>query len=166
MPQSDRIEQSIELKAPIARVWRAISDYKEFGDWFKVNLTTPFVAGKSTSGNITHPGYEHLVMTVDVQEIEPERLLSFHWHPYAIDPDIDYSHEEPTLVEFKLTPTSTGTQLIVTETGFDSLPEARRNEAYEMHVGGWAEQMRNIEQHLRSCKRSRASRLRPLYGVL
>src|SRR5690348_1459311 len=98
--ETDRIEKSIELKAPIDRVWRAILDYRQFGQWFRVNLEGPFTPGRTTRGRITHPGYEHLIMEVAVQKIEPKRLLSFHWHPYAIDPSVDYSQEPPTLVEF------------------------------------------------------------------
>src|SRR5262252_8960164 len=99
---SDRIEKRIELKAPVARVWKALTDHREFGQWFRVNLEGPFVPGKITRGRITYPGYEHIVMEVVVQKIEPESLFSFHWHPYAVDPKVDYSKETPTLVEFKL----------------------------------------------------------------
>jgi uncharacterized protein YndB with AHSA1/START domain len=144
----DRIEKRIELNAPVARVWRALTDYREFGEWFGVNLQSPFVPGKPTRGNITYPGYEHLVMEVVVQKMEPERLFSFHWHPYAIDPKVDYSTEIPTLVEFKLEKTPAGTLLLVTESGFDSIPLSRRDEAFRMNAGGWAEQMKNIEAYV------------------
>ncbi|HEY1603639.1 MAG TPA: SRPBCC family protein [Pirellulales bacterium] len=145
---TDRIEKSIDLRAPVARVWRAITDYKEFGTWFRVGLEGPFVAGQPTQGRILHPGYEHLIMTVVVQKIEPERLFSFRWHPYAIDPKIDYSHELPTLVEFHLSPSALGTLLVVTESGFDSLPAARRDEAFRMNSQGWAIQLENIKNHV------------------
>src|ERR1700730_11847294 len=107
----DRIEKRIELKAPVSRVWRALTDYREFGQWFRVNLEGPFVPGKLTRGRIAYPGYEHLVMEVVVQKMEPERLFSFRWHPYAVDPKVDYSKEPPTLVEFTLEKTPTGTLL-------------------------------------------------------
>jgi uncharacterized protein YndB with AHSA1/START domain len=145
---TDRIEKRIELKAAPARVWRALADHREFGEWFRVNLESPFVPGKPTRGKITYPGYEHLVMEVVVQRMEPERLFSFHWHPYAIDPNVDYSHEPPTLVEFRLEPTATGTLLIVTESGFDSIPAARRDEAFRMNDGGWTEQIKNIKAYV------------------
>jgi uncharacterized protein YndB with AHSA1/START domain len=145
---NNRIEKRIELKAPLARVWRAISDYREFGAWFKVNIEAPFVAGQPARGRITHPGYEHVVWQVVVQEIEPERLFSFTWHPYGIDPKVDYSREVPTLVEFRLAAIPGGTLLIVTETGFDQVPAARRAEAYRMNDSGWAQQMKNIENHV------------------
>ncbi|MDB5357890.1 MAG: Activator of Hsp90 ATPase 1 family protein [Phycisphaerales bacterium] len=145
---TDRIEKRIELKAPPARVWRALTDFREFGAWFGVNLETPFVPGKSTRGNITYPGYEHLVMEVVVQKMEPERLFSFHWHPYAVDPKVDYSKEPPTLVEFRLEKTAAGTLLVVTESGFDAIPAARRDEAFRMNSGGWTQQMKNIEAHV------------------
>jgi len=145
---TDRIERQIDLAAPPARVWRALADHREFGQWFRVNLESPFVPGKRTRGRITYPGYEHLVMEVVVRAMEPPRLFSFHWHPYAIDPKADYSKEPPTLVEFRLEPRGTGTRLHLTESGFDALPPGRRDEAFRMNAGGWAEQVKNIERHV------------------
>lgn len=145
---SDRIEKQIEIKAPVSRVWRAVTDYREFSAWFRVALEVPFVAGKELHGRITYPGKEHLVMTVTVQRIEPERLFSFTWHPYAIDPNTDYSAEPSTLVEFILEPVANGTRLTVVELGFDSLPAHRRDRAFRMNDGGWAIQMHNIAQHV------------------
>jgi uncharacterized protein YndB with AHSA1/START domain len=145
---TDRIEKRIELNAPPARVWRALTDYREFGQWFRVNLETPFIPGKTTRGRITHPGYEHATMEVVVRKMEPERLFSFHWHPYAIDPKVDYSPEPSTLVEFKIEETPTGTLLTVTESGFDALPPGRRDEAFRMNDKGWAGQIKNIERHV------------------
>src|SRR5712671_2149190 len=98
----NRIEKRIELKAPVSRVWRALTDYREFGEWFRVNLEGPFVVGQATRGRITYPGFEHVIMQVTVQKMEHERLFSYTWHPYAVDPKVDYSREHPTLVEFKL----------------------------------------------------------------
>jgi uncharacterized protein YndB with AHSA1/START domain len=144
----NRIEKRIELKAQVSRVWRALTDYREFGDWFRVKLDGPFVAGQASHGHITYPGYEHVEWKAVVQKIEPERLFSFTWHPYAIDPKIDYSKETPTLVEFRLEKTSGGTLLAVTESGFDKIPSNRRVEAFRMNDGGWAEQMKNIEKHV------------------
>ncbi|MEK6702475.1 MAG: SRPBCC family protein [Planctomycetota bacterium] len=145
---TDRIEKRIELAAPVARVWRALTDHKEFSQWFRVNLEGPFVPGKITRGRITYPGYEHLVMEVVVQKMESERLFSFNWHPYAVDSKADYSKEPPTLVEFRLQKTPTGTLLVVSESGFDSIPLARRAEAFRMNDGGWTEQVKNIEAHV------------------
>jgi uncharacterized protein YndB with AHSA1/START domain len=144
----DRIEKRIELKASVSRVWRALTDHREFGEWFRVNLEGPFVPGQIARGQITHPGYEHLKWEAVVQKIEPERFFSFTWHPYAIDPKIDYSQETPTLVEFRLEKTLTGTLLVLTETGFDKIPSNRRLEAFRMNDGGWAAQMKNIESHV------------------
>jgi uncharacterized protein YndB with AHSA1/START domain len=145
---TDRIEKTIELKASPERVWRALTDYKEFGEWFRVNLEGPFVPGKSVRGRITYPGYEHLLMEVVVVKMERARLFSFHWHPYPIDPKVDYSKEPPTLVEFTLEKTATGTLLKVTESGFDALPAERRDEAFRMNDGGWTEQMKNINGYV------------------
>jgi uncharacterized protein YndB with AHSA1/START domain len=144
----DRIEKRIELRAPPARVWRALTDHREFGAWFKAAIESPFVAGQPARGRITHPGYEHVVWNAIVQRIEPQHLFSFTWHPYGIDPKVDYSGEAPTLVEFRLSPTPVGTLLILTETGFDRVPATRRAEAYRMNEAGWAQQMQNIEHHV------------------
>jgi len=144
----DRIEKRIELKAPVSRVWRALTDYREFGEWFGVKLEGPFAVGQVSRGQITYPGYEHPTLEAVVQKMEPERLFSFTWHPCAIDPKMDYSKETPTLVEFKLEKTATGTLLSVTESGFDKIPASRRAEAFRMNDGGWTEQMTNIEKHV------------------
>jgi uncharacterized protein YndB with AHSA1/START domain len=145
---NDRIEKSIELKAPVARVWRALTDHQEFGTWFRVRLETPFVPGQATQGAVTYPGYEHLRFEVVVKKIEPERLFSFTWHPYAIDPNEDYSQEPPTLVEFTLEKIPAGTLLRVVESGFDRIPSGRRAEAFRMNEGGWTVQMENIARHV------------------
>jgi uncharacterized protein YndB with AHSA1/START domain len=145
---NDRIEKRIELKAPVSRVWRALTDPREFGEWFRVKLDGPFVPGQVSRGHITYPGYEHIKWEAVVQAIEPERLFSFTWHPYAVNPDVDYSTETPTLVEFRLEQTPNGTLLTVTESGFDNIPVERRLEAFRKNEGGWTEQMKNIETHV------------------
>ncbi len=144
----DRIEKRIELKAPVARVWRALTDYREFGEWFRVKLEGPFVPGKVSRGQVTHPGYEHLQWEAVVQKMEPEKIFSFTWHPYAVDPKADYSKETPTLVEFRLEKTQAGTLLVVTESGFDKIPAGRRAEAFLRNDGGWAQQVKNIESYV------------------
>ena len=146
--QTDRIEKRIELRAPVNRVWKAITDHEEFGQWFRVKLDGPFVAGQVSTGHITYPGYEHLKWNAVLQTMEPERLFSFTWHPYAVDQSVDYSKEEPTLVEFRLEPTEGGTVLTVTESGFDKLPAHRRDQAFRSNDGGWAQQMENIRKHV------------------
>ena len=143
-----RIEKRIELKAPLSRVWRALTDHREFGEWFGVKLQGPFVAGELAQGQITIRGYEHVRWQAVVQKIEPETLFSFTWHPYGIDAKVDYSKETPTLVEFRLQKTTTGTLLVVSESGFDKVPADRRAEAFRMNDGGWTEQMKNIESHV------------------
>jgi uncharacterized protein YndB with AHSA1/START domain len=145
---SDRIEKRVELKAPVARVWRALTDHREFGEWFRVKLDGPFAAGQISRGHITYPGYEHVKWEVGVQKMDPERLFSFTWHPYSVDPKIDYSKETPTLVEFTLQKTASGTLLSLTESGFDKIPDVRRPEAFRSNDGGWTEQMKNIESYL------------------
>jgi uncharacterized protein YndB with AHSA1/START domain len=145
---TDRIEKHVEIKAPVSRVWRALTDYREFGEWFRVKLDGPFVPGQVSRGHITYPGYEHVRWEAVVQAIEPERLFSFTWHPYAVDPNTDYSKEAPTLVEFRLEETASGTLLRVTESGFDKVPSHRRAEALRMNEGGWTEQMKNIDRYV------------------
>jgi uncharacterized protein YndB with AHSA1/START domain len=144
----NRIEKRIELKAPVSRVWRALTDHREFGEWFRVKLDGPFVVGQISRGHITYPGYEHLKWEAVVQKMEPERLFSFTWHPYAVDPKIDYSKETPTLVEFRLEKTESGTRLLLTESGFDKIPSDRRLEAFRTNDGGWTAQMKNIESYV------------------
>jgi uncharacterized protein YndB with AHSA1/START domain len=107
------------------------------------------VAGEISRGHITWPGYEHLKWEAAVQRLEPERYFSFTWHPYAADAAKDYSRETPTLVEFTLEPTATGTRLRVVESGFDKVPSDRRAEAFRMNDGGWTQQMENIEIYVR-----------------
>jgi uncharacterized protein YndB with AHSA1/START domain len=145
---TDRIEKQIEIKAPVSRVWKALTDAQEFGEWFRVKLDGPFVAGENSHGWITWPGYEHLEWNAVVKAIEPERLFSFTWHPYGIDPKVDYSKETPTLVEFRLEPTAAGTLLRVTESGFDQVPAERRDLAFRMNDNGWAQQIKNVETYV------------------
>lgn len=144
----DRIEQSVRLNAPIDRVWRAISDHREFGEWFKVALEQPFEAGKPSTGHITHPGYEHIRWKAEIVAVEPPRRLALRWHPYAVDPNVDYSNEPTTLVEFTLREADGGTELKVVESGFDALPASRRDEAFRMNSQGWEGQMINIRKHV------------------
>ena len=145
---NDWIEKQIELKAPVSRVWRALTDHQQFGEWFRVKLDGPFVSGQPSHGYITHPGYEHVEWNAVVKKIEPEAYFAFTWHPYGIDPRVDYSIETPTLVEFRLDSTATGTLLRVTESGFDKVPAHRRDEAFRMNDGGWAQQMKNIDLYV------------------
>lgn len=148
MTDTDRIEKTVTLRAPRARVWRAIAGAEQFGAWFGVRLEGPFVEGAAVRGRITHPGYEHLTMELLVERIEPERYFAFRWHPYAIDPAVDYSAEPTTLVEFTLEETDAGTFVTIVESGFDRIPLARRAEAFEMNEGGWTEQLTNIARHV------------------
>lgn len=144
----DRIEKTIDIKAPVSRVWRALTDSQQFGEWFRVRIDGPFAAGKRSTGQILVPGFDHIKWNAVVQKIEPERLFSYTWHPYAIDASKDYSDETPTLVEFTLEATDTGTRLKVVESGFAKIPAHRRDEAFRMNSGGWAAQMENIARYV------------------
>jgi uncharacterized protein YndB with AHSA1/START domain len=149
---NDSIEKQIELKAPISRVWRALTDYREFGDWFRVKLDGPFVPSQVSRGQITYPGYEHVKWEAVVQKMEHERLFSFTWpHPKSLEKEDyprDYAKEPSTLVEFRLEKTAGGTLLVLTESGFDKLPGDRGLEAFRRNDGGWTEQMKNIENYV------------------
>lgn len=144
----NEIEKQIDVKAPLSRVWSALTDYREFGQWFQVRLDGPFVPGQACAGVMTYPGFEGKPFTVVVKEIQPERLFSYTWHPYALDPDRDYDAEPQTLVVFTLQEIAGGTRLTVNESGFDSLPADRREEAFSMNEGGWEAQLQNVARHV------------------
>lgn len=146
---SDRIERSIHIQAPRSRVWRALSDAEEFGRWFGADLQGQrFAPGQRASGPITFEGYRHVLFDVTVEKVQPETLLSWRWHPYAVDPKVDYSGETPTLVEFTLEEVPGGTMLRVAESGFDKVPPERRFEAFRMNTRGWDAQMDCIRRHV------------------
>ena len=145
---TDRIEKRVVLRATRARVWRAITNAKEFGTWFRMNLDGDFAAGKTMHGNITHPGYEHVKVEMRVERIQPESYFSYRWHPYAIDTAVDYSAEPMTLVVFKLDDADEGIAVTIIESGFDKIPLARRAEAFRMNEKGWGGQIKNLERHV------------------
>jgi len=146
---TDRIEKQVTLRASRSKVWRALTDSQQFGEWFRVKLDGPFVAGREIGGNILHPGYEHVRFTAWVEAIEPEQYFSFRWHPYGIDKDVDYSHEPTTLCEFRLEDAPEGTRLSLTESGFDALPPERHDIALRMNTKGWEAQLeKNIRAYV------------------
>lgn len=145
---TDRIEKQIVLRAPRARVWRALTDAREFGAWFGVKLESGFAPGAVARGRITQPGYEYIVFEAAVERMEPERLLSWRWHPAPVDAAVDYSKEPTTLVTLTLEELPEGTRLTVVESGFDRIPPARRAEALRMNEGGWDEQLKNVARHV------------------
>jgi uncharacterized protein YndB with AHSA1/START domain len=148
MSDTDRIEKQIDLRAPRSRVWKALTDTREFSAWFGVDLDGRFAAGQPIRGRITIPGYQHVTMEVTVETMEPETRFSWRWHPAAIDPKADYSKEPTTLVEFRLAEIAGGTRLTVVESGFDRIPASRRDEAFRMNSGGWTMQVENIRKHV------------------
>ena len=150
MTQStDRIERKILLKAPRKRVWQALSNAEEFGNWFGVKLQgKTFAPGQRTQGQVTHPGYEYITFDVVVERIEPERLISWRWHPAPVEKGVDYSAEPTTLVVFELKDVEGGTLLSVVESGFDKVPPHRRMDAFRQNSEGWDGQMKNIAKHV------------------
>ncbi len=144
----NQIEKRIELSAPVARVWRALTDSRQFSEWFQVNMDGPFAEGKPVGGQLTFPGYEHLRMEIVVKAIQPTSYFSYTWHPYAVDPKADCSQEIPTLVEFRLHEIPSGTLLVVTESGFDKLPPARYADAFRMNSRGWEQQLESIASYV------------------
>lgn len=149
--ETDRVERSIVINAPRDRVWRALSNAEEFGTWFGANLNgQTFAPGQRARGQITSAncGHENVWFDVVIERIEPQDLLSFRWHPYAIDPAVDYTQEQPTLVTFRLKDApGNGTLLTVVESGFDDVPPSRRLEAFRMNDRGWEVQLANIARH-------------------
>ena len=169
MDSHDRIVKEVTLRAPLTRVWRAITDAAEFGQWFGVRLEGDFVAGKAMRGmfdkkidaaliaeyqrslglppsGIRQPEGDLVFCTVE--QIEPLRYFSFRWIPYGIDADVDPKSEPMTLVEFHLEEVAEGTRLTITESGFDKVPEHRRERAYRMNEGGWAAQAENLRTYV------------------
>ncbi len=148
-PQTtDRIEKRFEVSAKRSRVWRAISDANEFGAWFGMKLDRPFTAGATVYGRLTIKGYEHISLEMQVQRIEPEGYFSYRWHPYPMNPEVDYSAEPTTLVEFRLEETAGGTTVAITESGFDRLPSTRRAEAFRMNEAGWTGQSKKLASYV------------------
>jgi len=155
----DRIEKKITLRAPLARVWRAISVAEEFGQWFGVAFDGPFVAGKRLTGKIRpttvdpevaklQAPHEGKAFDFSVDRIEPPHRISFRWHPFAIDPSVDYSQEPTTLIVFELAEVNGGTLLTITESGFDRIPLERRAEAFTANDGGWEHQTKLVEKYV------------------
>lgn len=145
---TDRIEKHAVLRAPRARVWRALTTAAEFGAWFGVKFDGPFTPGGWIKGQLTIPRYAHLTLELQIERIEPERHFSYRWHPYAVDAATDYSAEPTTLVEFTLQDTAGGTALTIVESGFDRIPLARRAEAFRMNDHGWLGQIKNLERYV------------------
>jgi uncharacterized protein YndB with AHSA1/START domain len=147
----DRIEKVVELAAPVARVWRALTDHREFGTWFRADIETPFVLGEVARGVTTYPGYEGMRWEAIVVAIEPERTFAFEWCPYEHDDYRDFASAPKTRVEFRLEPTQKGTRLVITESGFDRIPDdKRRIDALRSNTEGWDIQARNIAIHVES----------------
>ena len=156
---TDRIEKKILLRAPLKRVWRALSDSSEFGTWFGMKFDGPFAPGASMRGVISptkvdpevaaaQKPYEGKPFEITIERMEPERLFSFRWHPNAVEPDVDYSAEPTTLVAFTLDKTVDGILLTVTESGFDQIPLERRAKAFTANEGGWSMVIQLIEKYL------------------
>jgi uncharacterized protein YndB with AHSA1/START domain len=159
MTGTNRIEKKIVLRAPLARVWHAIADSAEFGSWFGMKLEQPFSPGAHVRGTIVpttadatvaegQKPYAGKPVDLTIDRIEPERLFSFRWHPYAVDPAVDYSAEPTTLVVFELREVPEGTAVTITETGFDGVPLARRAKAFAMNEQGWGMQTVLLEKYV------------------
>ena len=156
---TDVIEKKILLHAPRTRVWRALSDSTEFGTWFGMKFDAPFTPGASLQGVIAPTGanaevaksqkeYEGLPFDITIEQMQPERLFSFRWHPYAIERSVDYSAEPTTLVVFTLEEAPDGVLLTVTESGFDRIPLERRAKAFAANEKGWGMVVKMIEEYL------------------
>jgi uncharacterized protein YndB with AHSA1/START domain len=155
----DLIEKKVLLRAPRKRVWRALSDSREFGSWFGMKFDGQFTPGASVRGVIApttvdaevakaQKKYEGTPFEITIEQMEPERLFSFRWHPFAVERGVDYSTEPTTLVVFELEEVADGIMLTVTESGFDRIPLARRAEAFTANEGGWDAMTKVIEQYV------------------
>ena len=144
----DQIQKKVVLRATVARVWRALTRLEEFGTWFGANLTGEMLPGSTIRGPITHPGFTHFTMEMVVERVEPERVFAFRWHPYSVEPGVDYSGEPTTLVPCEPSSVPEGTSLTVTESGFSHIPAGRRPLAFRMNDKGWGMQIENIARHL------------------
>jgi uncharacterized protein YndB with AHSA1/START domain len=164
----DRIEKTVTLRAPVSRVWRALTDAAEFGTWFGVELDQPFAEGRTIKGTfgaldeakiLEHQRAMGLAPSkirvpaggavfCTVERLEPERYFSFRWNPYGIDAEADLDHEPTTLVEFRLEPVPEGTRLRITESGFSGVPAHRRERAFRMNEGGWNGQADNLTRYV------------------
>src|SRR5712691_3740945 len=156
---TDRIEKRILLHAPRQRVWRALTDATEFGTWFGVRFDGPFQPGALLRGVIVptkvdaevakaQEEYEGKPFEITVERMDPERLFSFRWHPFAVEPGVDYSAEPTTLIVFTLEEVANGIMLTVTESGFDGIPLARRAKAFTANEQGWGMVVKLIEEYL------------------
>jgi len=147
---SDRIEKTVDLNAPVERVWQALTDHEQFGEWFKVSLDGPFVVGVLSTGQMTYPGYEHMKWRAVVVAAEPMRYFAFRWsHPGPGEVG-DEAQLPSTLVEFTLAPTLAGVRLTIVESGFESIPADRRDSVFRGNEQGWEEQGRNIKAYVES----------------
>lgn len=144
----DSIEKVVELAAPVARVWQALTDHREFGEWFRVRLDNPFEVGKTTTGRITYPGHEDVKWISTTEAMEHERLFAFSWPPSAVDPETEYAADAKVSVEFRLEPTERGTRLTIVESGFLQFPESKRLEVLRSNVEGWEIQAKNVAAHV------------------
>lgn len=151
--QTNSVERSILINAPRERVWSALSNAESFGTWFGADLKgQSFEAGKRARGLMNGScGHEDDSVWFDVvvERLEPQSVFSYRWHPYAVDPAINYSEEQPTLVVFTLKDApNQATLLSVVESGFDNVPAHRRLEAFRMHTNGWEAQLKNVANHV------------------
>lgn len=148
---TDAIIKTVDIAAPIAKVWDALTDYRKFGQWFMVALDQPFAVGKTSTGHMTYPGYEQYRWEARVVAIEPMTRFAYEWPATGGDKNLMESGiavPEWTLCEFLLEPTSDGTRLTVTESGFDKVPEPRRTNVMRSNDGGWAEQVLNVRRYV------------------
>ncbi len=148
MESTDRIEKSITIRAPRDRVWRALTDHNEFGEWFGAALSGPFETGKRIEARVKQPEYADLPFVMVIDQLISPRLFSFRWNPAPVDRNYDYSKEPMTLNEISLDEVPGGTKVTVVESGFDQIPAARREEAFQMNSGGWGYQLQQLDQHV------------------
>lgn len=144
----DSIVKVVDIAAPVSRVWQALIDHNEFGQWFGVALDGPFVVGEETTGRITVTGCDHMGWLSRTEAIEPETLIAMSWPTYYDENDPEYENTPYTRCEFRLEPTGGGTRLTITESGFAAIPEPKGEESFRRNSEGWDQQADNIRAHV------------------
>lgn len=158
MSTTDTIRKTARLDAPLARVWQAISDSRQFGAWFGAEFDGPFTAGASLTARIRpttvdpevarlqepHAGHP---FEIEVTEVESPHRLAFRWHPHGTGGP-EHPGDPTTLVEFVLEADGDGTRLTITESGFDRITLERRAQAFDANDGGWTHQLRLVTRYL------------------
>jgi uncharacterized protein YndB with AHSA1/START domain len=137
----DRIERTVELAHPPARVWAALTTAEGLSAWFGDEATIDLRPGGAARMRWTEEGF---TAEMRVERVEEPNVFGFTWPVYGL-PDDD---PRRTYVEFTLEPAGAGTRLTVTETGFAQLPEDVYRKAFDGNTEGWAKELGDLAGYL------------------